>query len=107
VTGKALLKLARQAVDEGKVAEFLDALDRRARPGPDWGPLFRTFVQEWVETCVKKSGLRESRIESDVGIVAKHLLRPEEVQRVWVALAEMKTEDPRMYFVIGTQLTQT
>ena len=71
---RELLELGRKAADENDVGGFLDAVDRRSRPGADWGPTFAAFVEEWVKTCVESGGLRESQVESDRSIVNKHLL---------------------------------
>jgi len=69
-----LHKLAKEAVSDGKVAEFLDSLDQRARTSFDPGPRFKTFAEDWFTTCVKGGGLRESQVQSDRSILDLHLL---------------------------------
>ena len=66
---------AEEAVYANQVPQFLDELDRRYRPlQVDTGPDFKTFAEEWEQTCVINSGLRESTIESDRSILKNHLL---------------------------------
>ncbi|MGQ0507967.1 MAG: hypothetical protein ACT4TC_21905, partial [Myxococcaceae bacterium] len=68
-----LRKLAWEALTEGTVGEFLDALDRRTGNRFDPGPNFTTFSEEWEKTSVDNSDLRESQILSDKQILKNHL----------------------------------
>jgi integrase len=72
-THRELLKLAQEAVAAGAVAKFLDALDKRAGTRPDQGPTFSQFAEDWYQTCVKGSDLRESQQLSDEQILRLHL----------------------------------
>ncbi|MFH0899237.1 MAG: site-specific integrase [Pseudomonadota bacterium] len=69
-----LHKTAKEAVTDGKVGEFLDALDERAHTDFDAGPRFKEFAEQWFETSVTGGGLRESQVESDRSILDNHLL---------------------------------
>ncbi len=68
-----LHRLAKEAADEGTIAQFLDALDQRHRTAADSGPTFSGFVDEWKATCVV-GAVRESTEESDLSILKLHLL---------------------------------
>jgi len=69
-----LHRLAWEAAGDGRAAEFLDALDKRAHTNTDPGPRFKDFAQQWYSTCVVGGGLRESQQESDRSILDLHLL---------------------------------
>lgn len=66
--------LAKEAVADGRVAEFLDSLDERARTTFDAGPKFRDFAESWYTTCSKDAGLREATVISDRQTLDNHLL---------------------------------
>ena len=67
-----LLAMAKQAVAENTVPEFLDALDQRACQS-EWGPTFEAFAAQWEHVCVDGGALRESARASDKQILANHL----------------------------------
>ncbi len=73
-----LKALAREAREEGREAEFLDALDRRetvlggdAAPA---APLFREFAQEWEEVVLVTGAFTESEVLSTRSILQGHLM---------------------------------
>jgi integrase len=63
--------VAKAAVADGGVAEFLDSLDERARTTFDPGPRFREFAKTWYEMV--KDGLREATVISDRQPLDNHL----------------------------------
>jgi len=77
-TFNELKALAREARQEGREAEFLDALDRRetvlggdAEPAQ---PLFRGFCQEWEEVVLLTGAFTESEVLSTRSILEVHLV---------------------------------
>lgn len=66
--------LAKGAIADGRVAEFLDGLDGRARATFDPGPRFKDFAETWYTTCSKDGGLREATVISDRQTLDNHLL---------------------------------
>jgi len=66
--------LAKDAIADGRVAEFLDGLDERARTSFDAGPRFKDFAETWYTTCSKDGGLREATVISDRQTLDNHLL---------------------------------
>ena len=77
-TFNELKALAREARQEGREAEFLDALDRRetvlggdAAPA---APLFREFAQEWEEVVLVTGAFTESEVLSTRSILQGHLM---------------------------------
>lgn len=68
-----LYKVAKEAVDNGQLSEFLDQLDRRVREVRA-EPTFGEFARDWERDCVVGGGLRESHVKSDQSILKFHLV---------------------------------
>jgi integrase len=70
-----LRELACTARDDGKEAEFLDALDQRDAPGTAGpSPTFAEFAKEWADVTFSADGLTASEIESTRSILELHLV---------------------------------
>ena len=69
-----LHRLAKEAIADDHVAEFLDSLDQRARTSYDAGPRFKEFAESWYTTCSQDGGLREATVISDRQTLDNHLL---------------------------------
>lgn len=65
--------MAKQAVAEGTTAEFLDSLAGRTARRTDYGPLFRAFADDWLDTCVEGTSLSDAEKESAKSVVTNHL----------------------------------
>jgi hypothetical protein len=65
--------LAKEAVADGRLSEFLESLDER-RTSFDAGPRFKEFAENWYTTCSKDGGLREATVISDRQTLDNHLL---------------------------------
>lgn len=72
VHGK-LLKMARRAAREGSLDDFVRSLEGKVT-NPAQALLLRDLSTEWERTVLNGSGLRESGVETDRGILWNHIV---------------------------------